>query len=143
MTTGRCNTSAQITRWQLRAVDVDGTGQTNLFKYIAGLDPLDATSRFVLKAAEVPSQPGQKNLVFSPVVAGRTYTVVAKTDLLSPTWTPINGSVPIDAGSQRTITILPRVGRASSIRCRLPSPERACVQKGIVLPVHDTPRCSV
>jgi len=35
-------------------VDVSGTGQTNLFKYAAGLDPLDPNSRFTLTIAPVP-----------------------------------------------------------------------------------------
>ena len=41
-------------------VDFDHTGQTNLFKYIAGLNPLDG-SRFTLSIAPVAGQPAQKN----------------------------------------------------------------------------------
>jgi hypothetical protein len=87
-------------------VDFDGTGQTNLFKYIAGLNPLDG-SRFALSVAAVPGQPGQKKLIFSPIVAGRTYVVKAKADLLTPGgWLPITASAPSDNGSERTITDL-------------------------------------
>ena len=62
-------------------VDFDHNGQTNLFKYIAGLNPLDPTSRFTLSIAAVPGQPVQKNLTFSPRFADRTYTIKAKSDL--------------------------------------------------------------
>ena len=34
--------------------DADGTGQTNLFKYIAGLNPTDPNSRFTLTVAPAP-----------------------------------------------------------------------------------------
>ena len=86
--------------------DFDGTGQTNLFKYIAGLDPLDPNSRFTLSIAAVPGNPGQKNLTFAPRLAGRTYTVKAKSDPASPTWSSITTSAPSDNGTERTITDL-------------------------------------
>lgn len=88
-------------------VDADGTGQTNLFKFIAGLDPTDPTSRFTLTIQPVPGQAGQKNLIFSPVVAGRTYAITAKTNLITVGgWSAINASAPSDVGTQRTITDL-------------------------------------
>ena len=55
-------------------VDADGTGQTNLFKYIAGLNPLDSNSRFTLTIQAFAAQPGRRNLVFSPRFPDRTYT---------------------------------------------------------------------
>ena len=53
--------------------DADGTGRTNLFKYVAGLNPLDPTSRFALRIEDVAGQPNQRKLIFSPIVAGRTF----------------------------------------------------------------------
>ena len=89
------------------SVDFDHTGQTNLFKYIAGLNPLDPNSRFTLSIAPVPAQPAQKNLTFSPRFADRTYTIKARSDLLTPGgWSAINGSAPSDNGTVRTITDL-------------------------------------
>ena len=85
--------------------DFDHTGQTNLFKYIAGLNPLDG-SRFTLSIAKVPGQPAQKNLTFDPVVAGRTYTVTSKPDLTIVGWTAITVSPPSDNGTTRTVTDL-------------------------------------
>ena len=47
--------------------DFTGTGQNNLFKYVAGLDPTNPASVFVLKVANVAGQPTQKLL---PLVRG-------------------------------------------------------------------------
>ena len=94
-------------------VDFDHTGQTNLFKYIAGLNPLDPNSRFTLTIARTPDPlnpgqflAGQKNLIFNPRFADRTYTVRGRTSLLNGAWSAINGSAPSDNGTTRTITDL-------------------------------------
>ena len=84
-------------------LDFDGTGQTNLFKFIAGLNPLDASSRFVVRAQAVPSQPTQRQIIFSPIVPGRTYFVLFKDDMTAPTWTPLPNATFTDNGSERTV----------------------------------------
>ena len=85
-------------------VDFDGTGQTNLFKYIAGLNRLDPNSRFTLSIAPVPGQPTQKILLFTPLATGRTYTVKFKTDVTAATWTTLPGVTFTDNGLERTVT---------------------------------------
>lgn len=55
--------------------DADGTGQNNLFKYVTGLNPTDPASVFVLQIQNVPGQPNEKQLIFSPLANGRTYIV--------------------------------------------------------------------
>ena len=85
--------------------DADGTGQNNLFKFVAGLNPTDPTEVFTLQIASDP--PNQMNLMFSPLAAGRTYTVQSSTDLVSVAYsdlTDING--PVTNGSQVTVTDL-------------------------------------
>ena len=84
--------------------DPPGGGQNNLFKYIAGLNPLDANSRFVLNIAAVPGQPAQERIIFSPRFTDRTYTVKVRTDLLTGTWQPLTGTTQADNGTQRTVT---------------------------------------
>jgi hypothetical protein len=84
--------------------DADGTGQTNLFKYIAGLNPLDPNSRFVLKITNVSGQPGQKNLIFSPRLVDRMYTPKAKLSLTSGSYTALPNSSFTDNGQERTVT---------------------------------------
>ena len=83
--------------------DFNHTGQTNLFKYIAGLNPLDG-SRFTLSIANVQGVPTQKNLTFDPVVAGRTYRVTSKANFNDPAWSLITVSPPTDNGTQRTVS---------------------------------------
>jgi len=84
--------------------DADGTGQTNLFKFIAGLNPIDH-SRFTLSIQAVAGQPSQKKLVFQPIVAGRTYTpkfIPALTT--TPNWQNVANTTQSDSGSTRTVT---------------------------------------
>ena len=63
--------------------DFDGTGQNNLFKYVAGLNPTNPASVFVVKIAPVAGQPGQKMLTYNPIVvgSGQVYTVQFRTNL--------------------------------------------------------------
>ncbi len=104
-------------------VDFDGTGQTNLFKYIAGLNPLDPNSRFTLSIAAVPGQPAQKNLVFSPRFADRTYVITSKPSLTTGSYAPLtNPSAPSDAGQQRTITDLSATGTPKIYRVEITKP---------------------
>jgi hypothetical protein len=87
--------------------DADGTGQNNLFKYVAGLDPTNPASVFVVKAANMPTLPNQFNVLFNPVVAGRIYTPQYSTDLVSGVWLPLMGYAgPATNGTQVTITDL-------------------------------------
>ena len=90
-------------------VDFDHTGQTNLFKYIAGLNPLDG-SRFTLSIGPTPDPAhpgqflaGQKSLIFNPRFADRTYTVTSKSDLTLAGWSAITVSPPVDSGTTRTV----------------------------------------
>ncbi len=93
-------------------VDFDRTGQTNLFKYIAGLNPLDPNSRFTLSIAAVPGQPAQKNLIFTPRLTDRSYVVKSKADLPGATWDPLTSSTFSDNAplQQRTVTDLSATG---------------------------------
>ena len=105
------------------AVDFDHTGQTNLFKYIAGLNPLDPASRFTLSIQPVPGQTGQKNVVFTPRLTGRTYTVTSRPALTTGSYVPLtNPSAPSDAGPQRTITDLSAGGAAKFYRVEITKP---------------------
>ena len=67
--------------------DADGTGQNNLFKYIAGLDPTNPASIFVLKIASVPAQPTQRTLTWTPLASARTYMPEFRTNLVSGAYT--------------------------------------------------------
>ncbi len=104
-------------------VDFDGTGQSNLFKYTAGLNPLDPNSRFYLKIEKVAGQPGQKNLVFGPRFPDRTYILVSTADLTIGNYAPLTtGSPPRDSGTQRTITDLDASGPMKFYRVKITYP---------------------
>ena len=105
------------------ALDPDGDGQTNAFEFTAGLVPTDPASRFLLSVAPVAGQPGQKNLVFSPRFADRTYTVKAKASLLTGSYLPLtNPSAPSDNGQERTITDLSANGATKFYRIEITKP---------------------
>jgi hypothetical protein len=89
------------------AFDYDGTGQNNLFKYVTGLDPTNPASVFFLNIVSVTNQPTQVNLLFNPVVDGRTYTPQFATDMIGGVWTQLTGYAgPMTNGNQVTITDL-------------------------------------
>ena len=89
------------------AADVDGTGQNNLFKYVAGLDPTNPASIFVLKIANVAGQPNQKSLIFNPIASGRTYMPQFRTNLISGAYANLTGfSGPVTNVNQVTVTDL-------------------------------------
>ncbi len=89
------------------SADADGTGQNNLFKYVAGLDPTNRASVFVLQIQNVNGQPSQKNLIFNPEVSGRTYTPQFRTNLVSGVWATLTGiGGPTTNVNQVTVTDL-------------------------------------
>jgi hypothetical protein len=89
----------------IATADATGTGQNNLFKYVAGLDPTNPASIFVLKIDPVLNQPIQKNLLFNPLATGRTYTPQFSTNLSVAGSLPLGGYTgPVTNGNQVTIT---------------------------------------
>ncbi len=68
--------------------DYDGTGQNNLFKYVAGLNPTDPTSVFSLQIATDTNQVAQ-DLMFTPLGSGCTYTPQFSTDMVNGVWLPL------------------------------------------------------
>jgi hypothetical protein len=85
--------------------DADGTGQNNLFKYVAGLDPTNPASIFILKIDSVSGQPGQKSLTFSPWASDRTYTPEHRTNLDSGVYTNLTTFTgPTTNSTQITVT---------------------------------------
>ena len=81
--------------------DATGTGQNNLFKYTAGLNPTDPTSRFVTAVGTAASS---HTITISPCLPDRTYTVQFSTDLGATGWQPLTGATIQDNGQTRTVT---------------------------------------
>jgi RHS repeat-associated protein len=87
------------------ACDADGTGQNNMFKYVAGLDPTNPHSVFVFQIAPVLGQPNWKDLIYNPVTSGRTYAVQTITNLVGGVYTNLTGfGGPVSNGTQVTVT---------------------------------------
>ena len=85
--------------------DVDGTGQNNMFKYVAGLDPTNPASVFALGLVNTTNQPQTMSLNLTPLALGRHYSPQFSTDLVSGVWLPLPGySGPVTNGNQVTIT---------------------------------------
>ena len=102
--------------------DPDGDGQTNLLEFTAGLIPTDPTSRFTLTLATVVGQPTQKRAIFSPLVAGRAYTVEYRTSLTSGTWQPLTATTQSDTGNERTVTDTSAAGATKFYRVNVSKP---------------------
>ncbi len=83
-------------------LDPDGDGQSNVFEWIAGLVPTDPHSVFKLR---IEASFQGRHLVFSPLVGGRTYTVLFSPSLLAPPrWPELPPGLPtFDTGSERTV----------------------------------------
>ena len=103
-------------------LDPDGDGQTNLFEFTAGLIPTDPQSRFTFTIAPVVGQPAQKNVVFTPLVGGRSYTVQYKLSLTDPTWQTLPGTTQSDNGATRTVTDPAGTGAAKFYRVLVSKP---------------------
>ena len=90
--------------------DPDGDGQDNQFEFTAGLSPIDPLSRFRLRVAPVAGEPQQKAIIFSRLIAGRSYVVESKASFMDPTWNPLTSFTTANSGDERTVTDLSATG---------------------------------
>jgi len=104
------------------SADVTGTGQNNLFKYIAGLDPTNVASVFRLRILPVAGQPNQKQLMFNPRWDDRVYTPLFRTNLLSGTWMTLTDTNVTDNGAERTVTDTNAIDNARFYRIQITYP---------------------
>ena len=95
--------STQYGLFQGSEGDDDGDGNSNYFEFVAGLVPTNAGSVFKISVSSVSSQPSQRDIVISPIISGRTYTVKSSESLQPATWIPLSGSTSTNNGNERTI----------------------------------------
>ena len=69
----------------------------------------------------MPGFPGSKDLIFSPLVAGRSYEVKSNT-ALTGAWQPLGTIITADAGAQRTVTDLNATGAAKFYHVEITKP---------------------
>ena len=101
-------------------MDPDGDGQNNLFEYLAGTLPTNSASFFALSLTT--PVPAQANLVFSPITAGRTYTVEFRTNFPGGNFTTLTGTSQSDNGATRTVTDLNAASTTRFYRVRITLP---------------------
>jgi len=65
--------------------------------------PTNPSSRFRLRIAEAAGPSGQKAIIFSPIVPGRTCVLKYKANLNDPTWTTLTAAQTSDNGDERTV----------------------------------------
>jgi len=99
-------------------LDPDFDGHSNLFEFTAGLVPTDAASVFHWRVEPVPGFPTQKRLIFSPLVAGRSYTVKSATTL-GVLMQSLGSFTTSDANGERTVTDLNASGTTRFYRVEI------------------------
>ena len=104
------------------AQDPDGDLQNNLFVYLAITTPTLASSHFALRIENVVGQPNQRQLIFGPIAIGRTYRLVACTDLGVGTWSELPNTVQSDGSGERTVTDLEGTGPRKFYRIEISKP---------------------
>jgi len=97
------NPTLESTVWG-DAANPDGDLHNNRFEYIAGTTPTDEASDFSLTIAPVPGQATQRQIIFSPLLPDRTYRVLSRPDLASPTLAPLGSSTVSDDAQTRAVT---------------------------------------
>ena len=79
--------------------DATGSGDNNLYKYIAGLDPTNPSA--VLQFQLAGATNGTR-LSVSPAASNRVYEFQARADLMSESWAPVSGTTEVD-GNQLSL----------------------------------------
>lgn len=89
----------------MASADADGTGMDNWQKYVAGLDPLDPSSKLTTGFDKAAAQNPNDHVITWPSVYGRTYVIERTPTLFPPVWTAVStnngtgGSMEIHDGS--------------------------------------------
>ena len=92
--------------------DDDGDGLTNYSEFVAGVDPLSASSTFSCSIAPVSANSSQMQITFGPLVKGQTYTVKGTDSLTTGTWATVNIITPTAALPSTTVTVTNASGSA-------------------------------
>jgi len=82
--------------------DPDSDRHSNLFEYIAGLDPNDDSSIFTTLVSRSAS-PNSVDISFSPRLEGRTYNIYYRTEIDGSDFLPADGTAS-DDGNTRPVT---------------------------------------
>ena len=87
-------------------LDADADGASNAHEYVAGTDPDDSASVFVIAGFETPPPSNTVVLVWSSVT-GRVYDIESGTNLFDPFWLGIETNIPGNVSGENTWTGVP------------------------------------
>ena len=104
------------------AGDDDGDGHTNYFEYVAGLDPLRASSNFRVSIAPPSAGSSQMHVTFGPLIKGKTYTVNGNESLDAETWTAVNSFTPTADMASTTISLTTPTGSTRFFMVQISKP---------------------
>ena len=93
--------------------DPTAIGQNNWFKYVAGLNPTNPASRFVLSAMVVTNPTTGCALTYGPLAAGRTYRPLVCTNLANAQWSALATYLGPTTNAGKATIIDPNPGTAS------------------------------
>lgn len=99
--------------------DPDGDGQNNLLEYLAGTTPTSGASLFNVTIANTGAS--QRSVTFSPLAAGRSYTVEYRTNLFTGGFAPAAGGMS-GGGASQTFTDASATNSARYYRVRISLP---------------------
>jgi hypothetical protein len=85
--------------------DPSGTGQNNLFKYIAGLNPTNASSIFSFHIRSIAEEPGVTELHFTPRLPDRLYEILYITNFNNAAWISLPALEIVDNDTTQTVTV--------------------------------------
>ena len=85
------------------SADADGDGYSNYAEYVFGTNPADAASRLSFTVTPVSSQ--MVSVTFSPYQAGRTYRLLAATNLAGPDWTALTNGFTLNTNGSATFIV--------------------------------------
>jgi hypothetical protein len=103
------------------SADPDGDGQNNLYEYIAGTSPTNASSRFSFSIEPVSGNTNQMRLRLNPRLPDRTYSVDFRVNLTGIS-RPLTNGIITDLGVDRTIVDPSATNRTRFYRVRIEKP---------------------
>ncbi len=87
-----------------------------------GATTADLLGGFSLRIAPIPGRTDRINLVFGPVLAGRTYLPEWSADLSAGSWVPLTTTSQSDTGTERTVTDTAATGARKFYRIHITTP---------------------
>lgn len=103
-------------------VDFTGNGQTNLFSWIADLDPTDHDSVFRVRI-EPDTDEDRMQIIFFPRKESRNYQVLANGGLGPLGWSSLVAPIVNDDGAERTVTDTAEITDRKFYRVQITVPE--------------------